>query len=256
MEIMMAGHSQFSNIVHRKTAQDKKRAKIFTKIIRDLTVAAKSGGDDPDANPALRLAIGVARAANMTKDTMERAIKRGASGADDSDNYDEIRYEGYGPGGVALVVEALTDNRNRTASDVRSAFNKYGGNLGETNSVTFMFDRAGILQYPLTTASSEDMFEAALEVGAENVETDDHLHTITCDPGDFAEVRNGLNEKFGVPEDARLGWIPKNYIMVSKDQAETLLKLLHALEDSDDVQSVDSNYEVDDATLQSMNDEA
>ena len=239
----MAGHSQFKNIMHRKGAQDAKRAKVFTKIIRELTTAARTGLPDPDGNPRLRAAVIAARDANMPKDTIERAIKRGAGGAD-GENYEEIRYEGYGPGGVAVIVEALTDNRNRTASEVRAAFGKFGGNLGESNSVSFMFERKGVIHYPLKAASADAMFEAALEAGADNVESDADGHEVTCAPDDFSSVRDALEAKFGVPDQARLSWRPMTTVQVDGDAAQTLFKLLDVLEDNDDVQTVSANFEV------------
>ncbi|WP_142848779.1 YebC/PmpR family DNA-binding transcriptional regulator [Telmatospirillum sp. J64-1] len=240
----MAGHSQFKNIMHRKGAQDAKRAKVFTKLIRELTVAARSGLPDPAMNPRLRAAIAAARAANMPKDTMERAIARG-SGGEDGANYEEVRYEGYGPGSVAIIVEALTDNRNRTASEVRSAFSKHGGNMGETNSVSFMFDRIGAIRYPADVAGAEEMFEAALEAGAENVETTEDGHDITCAPDDLSSVRDALEGKFGAPEYARLDWRAQTTVPVTDEQAaQTLLKLLDVLEDNDDVQRVSANFDI------------
>ena len=194
----MAGHSQFKNIMYRKGAQDAKRAKVFTKIIRELTVAARSGLPDPEANPRLRAAVQAARGANMSKETMERAIRRGA-GDDDGASYEEVRYEGYGPGGIAVIVEALTDNRNRTASEVRSAFSKHGGTLGETNSVSFMFERKGVIRYPLKAASADAMFEAALDAGADNVESDGETHEVTCAVEDFAAVRDGKRSPRWLP---------------------------------------------------------
>jgi len=240
----MAGHSQFKNIMYRKGAQDKKRAKVFTKIIRELTAAAKMGAD-PSANPRLRAAITTARTSNMPKDTMERAISRGAGGEDDS-IYEEIRYEGYGPGGVAVIVEALTDNRNRTASDVRSTFTKFGGNLGETNSVSFMFERIGLIEYPVSVASSEAMFEAALEAGANDMETNEQTHEIMTNPNDLSEVRDALTAKYGDPQTAKLAWMPKTMSPLEKDQAVTVLKLIDILEDNDDVQNVSTNMELSD----------
>jgi YebC/PmpR family DNA-binding regulatory protein len=239
----MAGHSQFKNIMYRKGAQDAKRAKVFTKIIRELTTAARTGQADPEANPRLRAAIQAARGANMPKDTMERAIKRGAGGEDDA-SYEEVRYEGYGPGGVAVIVEALTDNRNRTASEVRSAFSKHGGTLGETNSVSFMFERKGVVRYPARVASADAMFEAALDAGADNVESDAQTHEATCAVEDFAAVRDGLEKRFGAPQEARLQWRPLNSIPVDADTAASLLKLLDVLEDNDDVQTVSANFDV------------
>ena len=239
----MAGHSQFKNIMYRKGAQDAKRAKAFTKAIREVTVAARSGLPDPEANPRLRLAIAAARAVNMPKDTIERAIRRGA-GDEDGTQYEEIRYEGYGPGGVALIVEALTDNRNRTASEVRVAFGKHGGSLGETGSVSFMFDRIGLVHYPADVASAEEMFEAALEAGAADVTSDEDGHDIICGPDDLSMVRDGLEKHFGSADAARLDWRPNVSVSVDDDAAATLFKLLNALEDNDDVQRVAANFDV------------
>jgi YebC/PmpR family DNA-binding regulatory protein len=248
----MAGHSQFKNIMHRKGAQDAKRAKVFTKLIRELTVSAKSGQPDPAMNPRLRAAIQAARAANMPKDTMDRAIKRGAGGEDGA-NYEEVRYEGYGPGSVAIIVEALTDNRNRTASEVRSAFSKNGGAMGESNSVSFMFDRVGAIRYPAAAASAEAVFEAALEAGADNVESDEEGHEITCAPDDLATVRDALEATFGTPEYARLDWHPQTTVPVADENvAKTLLKLLDILEDNDDVQRVQANFEIPDDLMERL----
>ncbi len=247
----MAGHSKFKNIMHRKGAQDKKRAKVFTKIIRELTVAAR-GGPDPDSNPRLRAAISLARSSNMPLDTMERAITRG-SGEEGAAAYEEMRYEGYGPGGVALIVDVLTDNRNRSASEIRSAFTKFGGNLGETNSVSFMFDRVGLLEYPANTASEEKIFEGALEAGATNVESGSELHEIRCDPDDLHTVREAMTEVFGDPQKAYLSWVPKNTTSVELNHAQTLFKLMEVLEDNDDVQSIAANYEVADEVLEQLN---
>ena len=227
----MAGHSQFKNIMYRKGAQDKKRAKVFTKIIRELTTAARSGLPDPAANPRLRAAMLSARQANMPRDTVERAIRRGAGG-EGTEAYEEVRYEGYGPGGVAVIIEALTDNRNRTASEVRAAFTKAGGALGETNSVSFMFERSGEMSYPAATAS------------AENVESDAEQHLVTCAPEDFNGVRDALESRFGPAASARLVWRPKTTARIDEQIATTLFKLLETLEDSDDVQNVYANFEV------------
>ena len=243
----MAGHSQFKNIMHRKGAQDKKRAKVFTRLIRELQVAVKSG-TDPDSNPRLRAAMLAARAANMPKDNIDRVLKKAEGGGDDA-NFDEIRYEGYGPGGVALIVDTVTDNRNRTASEVRSAFTKYGGNLGESNSVAFMFDRVGQLIYPVAAASADDMFEAALEAGADDVKSAGESHEITCAPEDFNAVREALDTRFGAPEEAGLTWKPQNTIALDEDKAATLLKLLDVLDDNDDVQSVSANFEISDEVM-------
>jgi YebC/PmpR family DNA-binding regulatory protein len=244
----MAGHSQFKNIMYRKGAQDKKRAKIFTKIIRELTTAARGGLPDPNSNPRLRAALVAAKQANMPKDTVERAIKRGAGG-DDGENYEEVRYEGYGPGGVAVIVEALTDNRNRTASEVRAAFTKSGGNLGESNSVSFLFDRLGQVTYPVATASSDAMFEAAVEAGADDVESGAEEHVITCAADTLNSVRDALESRFGAPASARLVWRPKTLAPVDGETAEALFKLLETLEDSDDVQTLFSNFEVADDVM-------
>ena len=239
----MAGHSQFKNIMYRKGAQDKRRAKIFTKIIRELTTAARSGLPDPAANPRLRAAVFAARQANMPRDTVERAIRRG-SGSEAGEAFDEVRYEGYGPGGVAVIIEALTDNRNRTASEVRAAFAKAGGALGETNSVSFMFERVGEIAYPAETASADDMFEAVVEAGAENLESDPEQHFVTCAPEDFNVARDALEGRFGPASSARLIWRPRTTAPIDEETATTLFKLLETIEDSDDVQNVYANFEV------------
>ena len=237
----MAGHSQFKNIMYRKGAQDAKRAKVFTKIIRELTTSARQN-PDPEANSRLRQAIIAARGANMPKDTMERAIKRGAGGEDTTD-YIEVRYEGYGPAGVAVIVEALTDNRNRTAGDVRAAFTKYGGSLGETNSVSFMFDRVGVIRYPKNSLKQDVLFEAALEAGAQNFEETDRNYEVECSLEDFATVRDALITLFGDPEGAELVWKPQTTVIVDEEKAVSLMKFIDILEDNDDVQSVCSNDE-------------
>ena len=245
----MAGHSKFKNIMHRKGRQDAKRAKVFAKLGRELSVAAKAG-PDPAFNPALRLAVANAKAQNMPNDVIKRAIDKAQGG--DADTYEEVRYEGYGPGGVAVIVEALTDNRNRTASEVRAAFSKNGGNLGETGSVAFMFERVGQISYPAGAAEAEAMFEGALEAGAEDVESDDETHTVTCQPDDFAAVCDALEQKFGDPEEARLDWKPQNSIAVDEGTAETLFKLIDALEDNDDVQRVSANFDIDDEIMERL----
>ena len=239
----MAGHSQFKNIMYRKGAQDKKRAKEFARLTREILVAAKEGLPEPDMNPRLRGAIQAARAANMPKDNIDRAIKK-ASGDDDDANYEEIRYEGYGPGGVAVIVETMTDNRNRTASEVRTAFSKNGGSLGETNSVSFLFDRLGIIFYDKSVADDDAVFEAAVEAGAQNVESGLEEHEVTCDPNDFSEVRDGLTERFGDPREAYLGWKPQTTVAIGEDHAGTLLKMIEALDDNDDVQRVSANFDI------------
>ena len=247
----MAGHSKFANIKHRKGAQDKKRGKLFSRLAREVTVAARSGLPDPDANPRLRAAIQAANAANMPKDNVQRAIDK-ATGGGDADALEEIRYEGYGPGGVAVIVETVTDNRNRTASEVRAAFTKYGGNLGETGSVGFMFDRVGMIVYPAKVAAEDKVFEAALEAGAENVESDQDEHVITCPPDDLAGVSEVLTAKFGDPESAKLDWKPKTLSDVDEKTAVSLFKLLDALDDLDDVQSISSNEDVAEDILAKM----
>src|SRR5579875_1868681 len=228
----MAGHSQFKNIMHRKGAQDARRARQFAKVIREITVAARSGIPEPGSNPRLRAAISAAREVNMPKDTVDRAIKK-ATGAGSGNDYVEVRYEGYGPAGVAVIVEALTDNRNRTASDVRSAFSKHGGALGETNSVSFMFNRLGVIGYPASVGSADDVLEAAIEAGAENVESDSERHEITCAVDDFFQVRDALEAKFGPPESARLEWRPTTSVTLDEERAAGVLKLVDALEEND-----------------------
>ena len=246
----MAGHSQFKNIMHRKGAQDKKRAKIFTRLIRELTVAAKASAD-PDSNPRLRTAIAAARAANMPKDNIDRVLKKATGGGEET-NYEEIRYEGYGPGGVAIIIDALTDNRNRTASEVRAAFSKYGGNLGETNSVGFMFDRIGLISYPKDLGSSEAAFEAAVESGASDVEATQSGYEFICSTEEFNNVREYLEDEYGQPESAGLSWKPQSTVELSAEQASTLLKLLDVLDDNDDVQSTAANFEISDEVLEKL----
>jgi len=238
----MAGHSQFANIKHRKGAQDAKKAKLFTKIIREITVAAKTGQSDPEYNPRLRNALIEARVNNMSKDRIEAAIKKVTSGAD-TQNYEEIRYEGYAPDGIAIIVEALTDNRNRTASEVRSIFTKMGGALGETGSVGFMFDRVGVIQFSNNVASEEEIFELALEVGAIEVESSNEIHVIITDPENFITVRDELIKKYKDPISAKLDWKAKNVIEINDLlQAQKLLKMIDLLEDCDDVQMVTGNH--------------
>ena len=246
----MAGHSQFKNIMHRKGKQDKVRSKIFGKLAREITVAAKLGMPDPAFNPRLRAAIIEARAENMPKDNIERAIKK-ASGAD-SENYDEMRYEGYAPGGIAVIVEALTDNHNRTAGEVRSIFTKAGGNLGTTGSVAFMFDRVGIVEFDAKVADADAMLEAAIEAGAEDVVSGEDGHQITTKADDLGEVSKALEAKFGEPRKSALMWKPQNTVAVDDDAGEKIIKLIEALDDNDDVQNVTANFEVSDALMQKM----
>lgn len=238
----MAGHSQFANIMHRKGAQDKKRAKIFSKLAKEITVAAKMGTPDPDMNPRLRLAVQQARKANLPKDNISRAIKKSQSA--DEANFEEMRYEGFGPGGIGVIVEALTDNKNRTAGDVRATFTKYGGNLGETGSVGFMFDRVGALEFKAEVGDADAVMEAAIEAGAEDCESDDDGHTIYCGSEDLHEVKEALEAGLGEAESAKLIWKPQNRIDLDIDKAQTLMKLYEALEDNDDVQSVYANFEI------------
>ena len=247
----MAGHSQFKNIMHRKGAQDARRARQFARLIREITVAARNGLPDPASNPRLRAAVAAAREANMPKDTVDRAIKK-ASGAAGSDDYAEVRYEGYGPAGIAVIVEALTDNRNRTASDVRSAFSKHGGALGETNSVSFMFTRLGVVRYPASAASEDAMLEAAIEAGADNVESSGDAHEVTSAPDSFFAVRDALEATFGPPEQARVEWRPATSVTLDEDRARAVLKLLDALEESDDVQNVYANFDIPENVMQTL----
>jgi YebC/PmpR family DNA-binding regulatory protein len=247
----MAGHSQFKNIMHRKGAQDARRGRQFAKLIREITVAARQGLPDPASNPRLRAAMVAARQANMPRDTIDRAIKK-ATGGTGGEDYAEVRYEGYGPAGVAVIVEALTDNRNRTASDIRSAFAKYGGTLGETNSVSFLFNRLGVIRYPAQAASADDMLEAAIEAGADNAESDAETHEVTAAVDDFFAVRDVLETRFGAPETARLEWRPTTTVTLDEDRAVSVLKLLDVLDDSDDVQNVYANFDIPDAVMQKL----
>jgi YebC/PmpR family DNA-binding regulatory protein len=247
----MAGHSKFKNIQHRKGAQDRKRAQLFSKLGREITVSARTGGGDPGMNARLRLAIANAKAASMPRDNIEKAIQKGAGGGDLS-NYVEMRYEGYGPGGTAIIVDALTDNKNRTAGEVRSTFSKYGGNLGETNSVNFMFERIGEIIYPASIAAADAMFEAALEAGASNVESSADDHEITTTPDDFATVSAALVAKFGEPEKSGLVWKPNVMAPVSDEQAADVLELIEALEENDDVQTVTTNVEISDQAMEKL----
>src|SRR5471032_1360264 len=247
----MAGHSQFKNIMHRKGRQDAQKAKIFTKLIREITTAARLGAADPNSNPRLRAAMITARENNMTRDTIDRAIKRGA-GNDADANYDEIRYEGYGPGGVAVIAEALTNNRNRTAGEVRSSFSKHGGNLGESNSVAFMFDRVGEFRFPLKAGSADDVLEKAIEAGADDVVTgegDEGAHEIYCTQDTFNAVREALEKLLGQPSSAKLMWRPKTTTPVDGETADTLIDMIAALDDNDDVQNVYANFELTDDAL-------
>lgn len=240
----MAGHSKWANIQHRKGRQDAKRSKLFSRLSKEITVAAKMGAPDPAFNPRLRLAVANAKGQSMPKDNIERAIKKGSAG--EGDDYHEIRYEGFGPEGVGIIVEALTDNRNRTASEVRSTFSKNGGNLGETGSVSFGYDRVGLIQYKVEIGSEDDVLEAAIEAGAEDVVSDEETHTIYTASDDFSEVSKALEEKYGEPSTAKLHWRPQNMIEISSAKAESMVKLFDALDDLDDVQEVHANFELSD----------
>ncbi len=249
----MAGHSKFKNIMFRKGAQDKKRSKLFSKLSKEITVAAKVGGPDPDANPRLRLAMQNARALSMPKDNISRAIKKSEAG--DAETYEEMRYEGYGPGGVAIIVEALTDNRNRTASSVRSTFAKNGGALGETGSVAFMFDRVGEIVLPPEAGNSETVFEAALDAGGEDVDSDEEGHTILCAFEDLGEVAKALETTLVEPKSVNVIWKPQNMTPVDEEKAATLLKLIDLLEDDDDVQNVYANFDISEEVMAKLSQE-
>ncbi len=246
----MAGHSKFKNIQFRKGRQDKIRSKLFSKLSRDITIAAKGGVPDPKDNARLRLAIAAAKAESMPKDNIDRAVKKAAGG--EADTYEEIRYEGFGPGGVGLIVEVLTDNRNRAAANVRTHFGKNGGALGETGSVAFMFDRLGQVAYPSKTASEDAMVEAAIEAGAEDVETDEDGHTVFTAFEDLAQVAEALEARFGTPKSTGVVWRPKSLTPVAGDQAASLLKLIDALDDDDDVQTVYPNADISEEEMERL----
>jgi YebC/PmpR family DNA-binding regulatory protein len=246
----MAGHSQFKNIMFRKGAQDKKRSKLYSKLAREITVAAKSGLPDPAYNPKLRAAIAAAKKESMPKDNVDRAIKKALGG--DTENYEEVRYEGYGPGGVAIIVEALTDNRNRTAPDVRSYFSKFGGSMGTDGSVAFLFNRVGSLSYPLDKGSADQMLDVAIEAGADEVITTDEGHEFLCAVDSFGEVRDALEKALGTSEAARIVFKPLDTKPVDEDTARMLMKLMDALDDHDDIQQVYANYEMSDAVMERL----
>ncbi len=246
----MAGHSQFKNIMHKKGKQDAIRSKLFSKFAREITVAAKMGMPDPAMNPRLRLAVLAARQENMPKDNIERAIKKAVGG--DAENYDEVRYEGYAPGGVAVIIEALTDNRNRTAGEVRSYFTKAGGALAETGAVSFMFDHVGSIEYPGFVGSEDAIMEAAIEAGADDVISNEEGHEVVTTIESFSEVAKALEAKFGEPRKSKLVWKPQNTITVDDEAGEKILKLIGNLEDNDDVQNVYANFEISDALVKKM----
>ncbi|MBU6471489.1 MAG: YebC/PmpR family DNA-binding transcriptional regulator [Alphaproteobacteria bacterium] len=246
----MAGHSQFKNIMHKKGRADKERSKLFSKLTREITVAAKLGMPDPAHNPRLRAAIIAAKAESMPKDNIQRAIDK-ASGAN-AENIEEVRYEGYGPGGVALIVEAMTDNRNRTGSDIRAAFSKFGGSLGEPNSVAFMFDRVGVITYARDKGSDDAMLETAIEAGADECVSSEEGHEFIASLENFGAVRDALEAKLGEPQAAKIEYRPKTTTAVPDAAGETLVKLLGALDDHDDVQNVFGNYELSDALMEKL----
>jgi YebC/PmpR family DNA-binding regulatory protein len=246
----MAGHSQFKNIMHRKGRQDAVRSKMFSKLAREITVAAKAGLPDPDMNPRLRLAVQNAKAQSMPKDNIERAINKASGG--DAENYDEVRYEGYGPGGVAVIVEALTDNRNRTASNVRAAFTKAGGSLGETGSVAFMFDRVGEIVYATSAGDADTIMEAAIEAGAEDVSSDENGHVIICAFEDIGDVTSALEAALGAAESVKAIWRPQTGTPVDEDKAQSVLRLISVLDDDDDVQNVYANFEMSDEDMERL----
>ncbi len=248
----MAGHSKFKNIMHRKGAQDRKRAQLFARLGKEIMISAKMGGGDPDSNARLRLAIQTARGQSMPKDNIERAIQKGAGGGEGTD-YDEIRYEGYGPGGIAIVVEVMTDNRNRSAAEIRSIFSKGGGNMGETGSVSFMFDRVGRIQYKPEVGDADAVFEAALEAGAEDVSSSEDGHEIVCAVEDLNDVSAALEESFGEAAETGLIWKPQTLTEVaSEDAATSILKLMDNLDDNDDVQNVYANFDIPDEVMERL----
>lgn len=246
----MAGHSKWANIQHRKGRQDAARSKLFSKLAKEITVAAKMGDPDPDKNPRLRLAVKEAKSNSVPKDVIERAIKKSMGG--DDENYEEIRYEGYGPNGVAIIVEALSDNRNRTAGNVRSIFSKNGGNLGETGSVGFMFERKGQVLYPAEIGDADTVMMAAIEAGAEDVESSDDGHVIICEASDLNDVSTVLEAELGEAESTKLIWRPQTTTEVDEDAGRTLMKLIEALEDDDDVQTVTANFEMSDEVMEAL----
>jgi YebC/PmpR family DNA-binding regulatory protein len=246
----MAGHSKWANIQHRKGRQDAARSKLFSKLSKEITVAAKMGDPDPDKNPRLRLAVKQAKSQSMPNDNIERAIKKSLAG--EGDDFEEIRYEGYGPNGVAVVVEAMTDNRNRTASTVRSTFSKNGGNLGETGSGGFMFDRVGLVTYPASAGDDDAIFEAAIEAGAEDVESSEDGHMIYCADTDLNDVSNALEASLGESEESKLIWKPSTTTELDLDGMQKLMKLIDALEDDDDVQNVTANFEASDEVMEQL----
>ena len=247
----MAGHSKFKNIMHRKGAQDKKRAKVFSRLGKEISVAVKAGGTDLDSNIRLRAAVTSAKSLNMPKDNIDRAIKKG-EGNDPDENYEEVRYEGYGPGGVAIIAEAMTNNKNRTAAEIRSTFSKYGGNLGETGSVSFGFKRLGCIKLKKEIVSEDELFEFIVENGSEDFEVNEEEYHIYCENNDLHNLNEKIVDKFGNTEGSELIWRSENNVKLDKESAEKLFKLLNVLEDNDDIQLVSSNFEVSDEILSSL----
>ena len=248
----MAGHSKWANIMYRKGAQDARRAKRFTKLIREVYVAAREGAPDPDHNSRLRTAIAAAKSHSVPKDNIERALKKAAGGDGGQDRFDTLSYEGFGPGGVAVIVDAITDNRNRTAAEIRSIFSRHGGTLGETGSVNYLFQRVGIIRFPADAASDDDIFEAALEVGADECESEADGHEVICAPESLSETNESLTARFGAPERVEIAWRPQTTVPIDEDKAAAVFKLLEALDDSDDVQQVSANYDVTDDVLHQL----
>ena len=246
----MAGHSKWANIQHRKGRQDAQRSKLFSKLSKEITVAAKMGDPDPDKNPRLRLAVKEAKSNSVPKDVIDRAINKATGG--DEDNYEEVRYEGYGPEGIAVIVEAMTDNRNRTASSVRSLFTKSGGNLAETGAVSFMFERKGLVSYPAAVGDADTVLMAAIEAGAEDVESSEESHDIYCDATDLHAVSTALEASLGESETTKLIWKPTTTTELDLEGAQKLMNLINALEDDDDVQTVTANFEISDEIMEQL----
>lgn len=248
----MAGHSKWANIMYRKGAQDARRAKRFTKLIREVYVAAREGTPDPDHNPRLRTAVAAAKSQSVPKDNIERAIKKAAGGDSGQERFDTLSYEGFGPGGVAVIVDAITDNRNRTAATIRSIFSRHGGTLGESGSVAYLFRRVGVIRFPADAASGDDMFEAALEIGADECESEADGHEVICAPESLSEASEAMSGRFGTPERVEIAWRAQTTVPIDEDKAEAVFRLLEALDDSDDVQQVSANYDVTDDVLRKL----
>ena len=248
----MAGHSKWANIMYRKGAQDARRAKRFTKLVREIYVAAREGAPDPDHNSRLRTAIAAAKSQSVPKDNIERALKKASGGDGGQERFDTLSYEGFGPGGVAVIVDAITDNRNRTAATIRSIFTRHGGTLGESGSVAYLFRRVGVIRFPADAASGDDMFEAALEVGADECESESDGHEVICAPDSLSEANEALSARFGTPDRVEITWRAQTTVPIDEDKAEAVFRLLEALDDSDDVQQVSANYDVADDVLRKL----